>query len=136
MNITFTKLKDDFPKKAKRSDRTMKKLHLGPYSQTCVDVCIKYDGSDIEHDYFMDVLYDKLFDSMYSLPFTESELQTCSTSRSEYSILYCMPTSQFSEELIRERINEVLRLFSEIEPSFSDVKEVNVLYGDAWYGEW
>lgn len=136
MKYTITKLNDKFPKKANRSDRTLKKLHLGSYAETCVDISIKFDGSDIDSDYFLDVLYDKLFDAMYTLPFTETEMQTCGMSRNEYTIMYCIPTSEFNEEFIKERIVEVLRLFSEIEPAFSEVQEVGIVHADAWYGEW
>lgn len=134
MVITFNKLNDKFPKKAKRSDRTMKKLHLGSYAETCVDVTFPFKNKlartpdDVE-----DKLFDRLLDAVESVT---GSFETCGLSLDQFSILYCVPSSTFDAQKEEEKIVEIVRALSDVEPAFAEVQEVTVIHGDAWYGEW
>ena len=134
MNITFTKLNDKFPKKAKRSDRTMKKLHLGSYAETCIDVYIpfknKLDRSLADSD---DTLFDRLLDAVESVT---GRFETCGLDLSHFTIMYCVNTSTFDVQKVEHTVTEILRALSEVDQAFAEVQEVTVTHGDAWYGEW
>jgi len=134
MKFTFTKLNDKFPKKANRSDRTMKKLHLGSYAETCIDVFIPFKtkltrGTDDADD----MLFDRLLDGVESVT---GRFETCGLSLGHFSILYCVPTSSFDVEELEKTVTEILRVLSDVEPAFAEVQEVTVIHGDAWHGEW
>lgn len=134
MNITFTKLNDKFPKKAKRSDRTMKKLHLGSYAETCVDVYLPFKNNlERTSDDVADKLFDRLLDAVESVT---GKFETCGLSLEQFTILYCVPSDSFDVQTEKAKIVEIIRALSDVEPAFAEVEEVTVVHGDAWYGEW
>lgn len=133
MKITYTKLNDNIPKKTNRTDRVMKKLHLGKYAETCIDVAVKFPSDLYTNEYYNDVMFDKLYDALNTvLP----DFGTFGIFDGTYSFLYCVNSNTFNEHDIERTVHDVFRSLSEVEPYFAEIDEVNVLYGDAWYGEW
>lgn len=128
MKYTFTKLNDKFPKKANRSDRTLKKLHLGSYAETCVDVSLDYPV-ELYNDEFFDGFYDALYQVL-------PDFGTFGIYDNKFTFIYTVPSASYNEEDVKTVVNEVLRLISNVDQYFADIKDVSIVYADAWYGEW
>lgn len=128
MNYTITKLPEKFPKKVNRSDRTQKKLHIGKYAETIIDVYIPVLVKDHQHE-----IFDKITDAIYE---NNKGFETCGMWDNKFTLMAMFSTSEFTEQVAIDYVNDIMRIITDVEPSFAEVKEISITYSDAYYGEW
>lgn len=130
MKYNITKVKDKFPKRAARSERTKKKMHLDNYAETIIDVYIPLmvDTTEIYNN-----LFDRLLDALYD---NNKGFETLGMYGGNFTLIASYSTSEFTEQVAIDYVNDVMRIITEVEPSFAEVNEVTINHGDAWYGEW
>ena len=131
MQIDFFKIKESYPKnKSYRSQRTLKKMHLGEYAVSLASIKIPVFLFGLEQnqtDLCLDVIYEHdtgcfiCGDDNGFLILHEFESLPDDNSTKEY-------IKKFTENLIRELAN--------IEMEFATIETVTIQYGDAYYGEW
>lgn len=125
MQYSFEKIKEKYPKTTLRSKRSLKKLHLSEFADTLVSI-------DFPAGLFDNPLEYKLLDAMYEY----DNGMFVGGSLTGTNVMLQIKTSEFSEEFVKEYCEGLLLILSEIEPSFAEIGNVTVVYGDAYYGEW
>lgn len=128
MNITSTEFKSTLPRKANRSRRLQKKLHLGEFSQTLVELVLIADSVDIWNS----TKYDAILDALYEADF---DFATFGGTGVSFEIMYEQKSSEFSLEDAKEKIDKVLEVLAGVshETVFT---RIHVLHGDSYYGAW
>lgn len=135
MDYTFTKLKEQFPKKTNRTERTKKKLHIDQYAETLVDIVFDiedYDLHAVDSDYNM--LADMLYEYDSSIFFGSTYYTKEGVSK--ISLMHTVCTLDFSEEYIKTYIENLICTISETNIEFAKVHKIDITYGDSYYGEW
>ena len=127
MQYTFEKVKENFPKKTYRSQRTLKKMHLGTYARTLINVLIPVKLFDLHQD-----IMNKCLDLIYEL----DDNSFVSSTENGFSIIIETNTPTDIESETKQYTNNLLRELSNIEMEFASVDKITVQYGDAYYGEW
>lgn len=126
MQYLFEKVKENYPKRTYRSKRSLKKMHLKEYAETIVSI-----------NFLADVLFsaneNKLLDAMYDF---DSNMFVCSSVNDSTNVIFYMSTADFSFEYVEKYCNDLLLVLSNIEPTFAEIENITVQYGDAYYGEW
>lgn len=130
MQYVFEKVKEKFPSKTYRSERTLKKLHLGKHAKTLISINFPvsvFDCIDTDESLFysiMDVLYEH--DSGCFVHSTQTG----------FALVVDISTERFSEDDVKKFIENVLYDLTNIDSKFAEIESITVQYGDAHYGEW
>lgn len=121
MKYKFEKVKENYPKRANRSKRSLKKLHLKEYAETIVSINISYKLLDSPYE-------RKLLNSMYE--FDSGMFVTNS------EVIFYIPTVDFTFKYVQKYCEKLFMILSEIDQSLAEIGIITVRYGDAYYGEW
>lgn len=130
MQYNFTKVRENFPTKTYRSQRTLKKMHLQSYAVTLVSIIIPVDLFSLEREQLLKCL-DVICEH-------DNGSFVCSNGH-HVSILTETPTQDedaSTEQFAQNYTNELMYALSNVEMEFANVKTITVSYGDAYYGEW
>lgn len=130
MQYNYTKVQEHFPKNTRRSNRTLKKLHLGTYAVSLASINIPIALFDFPTDVVdkcLDIIYehdDGCFVIGATNGFTilhefESKLDDCST-----------------KTYLQNFIEKIICELSNTEMEFANVQSISIEFGDAYYGEW
>lgn len=130
MQYIFYKVQETFPKSTQRSNRNLKKMHLGEYSVSLASIIIPVHlfafSTDVQ-DKCLDVIYEH-DDGCFVCGHKDGVMIL-----SEFDSL---STDEQEKEYIENFINKMICELSNIEMEFANVDTITVQYGDAYYGEW
>ncbi|SOK59114.1 hypothetical protein [Yersinia phage fHe-Yen9-03] len=125
MKYTFTKVKENYPKRTYRSKRTLKKLHLQDYGVVLSSIVINIPVFESQYcDSLLDIMYEH-----------DNGIFIFGTDKTT-TILVEIPVDKFSIENVKKYCYELLLNLSEIDQNFAEIERIMVDYGDAYYGEW
>ncbi|AQW88830.1 putative structural protein [Erwinia phage pEa_SNUABM_50] len=125
MQYTFDKVKENYPKRAYRSKRTLKKLHLQEFGVVLASIVINASVFDSQY-------CDTLLDAMYE---HDDGIFVCG-GKDTTTVLVEIPVGDFSIDYVKNYCHKLLLDLSEIDLSFAEIENITVQYGDAYYGEW
>lgn len=130
MQYNFSKVKETYPKTTNRSNRTLKKMHLGAYAVSLASIVIPVKLFELSDD-----VVDKCLDIMY-----EHDDGCCVMGhKTGFNILIEFDSKLddvSTEEHIKNFTNKLICELSNTEMDFVNIPKVTVQYGDAYYGEW
>lgn len=129
MQITFSKVKETFPKKTYRSERALKKMHLGMYAETLASIRIDVPLFDLGDKNIENACLDAIceYDNSSFIFTNDGE---------SFTILTTFSALNDAEPFVEQYITNLLCNLTLISMEFASVENITVEYGDAYYGEW
>lgn len=128
MQFSFSKVSESFPKKTNRSDRTMKKMHLGLYAETLASIRIEIPLFHLGDKTIEDRCIDEICEmDDGSFIFGDGD---------SFTVLTTFSSVNDAEHYVKSYVTNMLFRLSMITPELADIGEVQVQYGDAYYGNW
>lgn len=128
LQFSFSKVNETFPKKTNRSERTVKKMHLGMYAETLASIHIEVPlfhlgDKDVE---------DRCLDAICEM----DDGSFIFGDGNSFTVLTTFSSLLNAEQHVKQYVTNMLFKLSMITPEFAEVGTINVQYGDAYYGEW
>ncbi|EMR6005932.1 hypothetical protein WJW27_002632 [Escherichia coli] len=131
MQYIISKVNENFPKqKVYRSQRTLKKMHLGGYAVSLASIVIPVKLFSLDQNQI-----DKCLDVIYE---HDVGCFVCGSDNG-FTILHefeSLHNDNSTEEYIKTFTKKLMCELSNIEMEFATVETINITYGDAYYGEW
>lgn len=130
MQYNFSKVQETYPKNTNRSNRTLKKMHLGVYAVSLASIVIPVPMFEYSDD-----IVDKCLDIIYE----HDDGCVVMGHKDGFNILIEFDTpidDNSTKEYIKNFTNKLICELSNTEMEFANINNVTVQYGDAYYGEW
>lgn len=131
MQYILSKIVEKFPKSnVKRTNRTLKKMHLDGYAVSLASITIPvylFGLDQTQTDRCLDVIYEH-----------DVGCFVCGSDNG-FTILHefdSLVDDSSTEEYIKNFTETLIRELSNIEMEFATTQTVTIQYGDAYYGEW
>lgn len=130
MNFTFSHIDENFPPKCQRSRRLEKKLHVGKFAKTQFAFNLSIPLYE-----FSTEIQNKLVDIMCE---HDTGCFVSSTNTKTHFSIISGPelTTDDVEKAIEVYIITLVSKLAEVSEEFKNIGNVNVSYGDAYYGDW